>query len=52
MQRKLIVKINILISNIDGKPLSENTIFNIQIINDNDIVNSFFQIKDNIVLPN
>ena len=44
--------INISTSNIEGNPLPENTIFNIQIINDNDIVNSFFQIKDNIVLPN
>ena len=44
--------INISTSITDGKPLPENTILNIQIINDNDIINSYFQIKDNIILPN
>ena len=48
---KINSQINILISNIDGKPLSENTFLDIQIINDDNIVKSFFNIREKLIIP-
>lgn len=44
-------QINISISNIDGEPLSENTFMDIQIINDDNIVKSFFNIREKLIIP-
>ena len=48
---KINSQINILISNIDGEPLSENTFLDIQIINDDNIVKSFFNIREKLIIP-
>tara|TARA_X000000950_G_scaffold167103_1_gene204040 strand:+ start:3350 stop:5497 length:2148 start_codon:yes stop_codon:yes gene_type:complete len=49
---KINSQINIIISNIDGEPLSENTFLDIQIINDDNIVKSFFNIREKLIIPN
>ena len=48
---KINSQINISISNIDGEPLSENTFLDIQIINDDNIVKSFFNIREKLIIP-
>ena len=48
---KINSQINISISNIDGEPLSENTFMDIQIINDDNIVKSFFNIREKLIIP-
>ncbi len=48
---KINSQINIIISNIDGEPLSENTFLDIQIINDDNIVKSFFNISEKLIIP-
>ena len=48
---KINSQINILISNIDGEPLSENTFLDIQIINDDNIVKSYFNIREKLIIP-
>ena len=48
---KINSQINIIISNIDGEPLSENTFLDIQIINDDNIVKSFFNIREKLIIP-
>ena len=49
--KKINSQINIIISNIDGEPLSENTFLDIQIINDDNIVKSFFNIREKLIIP-
>ncbi len=48
---KINSQINIIISNIDGEPLSENTFLDIQIINDDNIVKSYFNIREKLIIP-